>query len=149
MRISLHRDIISGLLLVGISVWIWWQTSAFPKLQDGYPGPALFPQIIAILLAVAGLYLAAKGSRKKATTKSPSYSPTKALAGLTRLFIGLALAALYPVLIQYTHFIPVMAFLILFVALLLKNAAWHALLMSVLSAALIYSLFTQLLNVPL
>ncbi len=137
------------MLLIGVSILVWWQTSAFPKLDDGYPGPALFPQIIALCLALAGLYLSVKGFKVKATSKPRKISVKSAFAGLTRLFIGLALAASYPILIQFTHFIPVMACLILFVALLLKNAAWHALLMSVLSAALIYGLFTQLLSVPL
>ena len=149
IRTLLHRELLSGLLLIGLSFWVWWQTSAFPKLDDGYPGPALFPQMIALSLALAGLYLSVRGFKIKNTGKPRKISARSALAGLTRLFIGLALAASYPILIQYTHFIPVMACLILFVALLLKNAAWHALLMSVLSAALIYALFTQLLSVPL
>ena len=144
----IHRDTVSGITLIAISAWVWWQASAFPQLDDGYPGPSLFPQLIACALAASGAYLAFKQLRSPSKPKKKT-SPRSTLAGGARLFAGLSLAALYPILIQFTHFIPVMALLILFVALLLKNAAWHALLMSILSAALIYSLFTQLLNVPL
>ncbi len=144
---GIHKDAVSGIILIGMSLWIWWQAASFPQLGDGYPGPALFPQIIAIGLACAGLYIAVRsaGKTKSKRTAKTAFSP----AGFVRLLIGLALAALYPILIEFTHFIPLMALLILFFGLLLKNAPWHSLLMSILSAALIYSLFTQLLHVPL
>lgn len=145
----LNSNTISGLILLSISGWTWWQASSFPVLDDGYPGPALFPQVIAVSLALAGLYLVLKKTEFSKTTSTTKPARSGRLAGAGRLFVGLALTALYPILIQFTHFIPLMAMLIFFVALLLKNPAWHALLMSVLSAALIYGLFTQLLSVPL
>ncbi len=148
-----HRDITSGLLLIGLSLWVWWQSAAFPQLDDGYPGPSLFPRAIAICIGIAGAVLLLKRAFGRSTTNKTatnrSTSRRLSIAGLLRLLAGLALAATYPLLIQYTHFIPIMAMVILFVGLLLKNEAWHALLMSVLSAALIYALFTQLLSVPL
>ena len=145
---AIHRDAFSGVLLMGLSLWVWWYSRGFPQLDNGYPGPSLFPVLIACSIGLAGLWLTFRGLRKPRTARK-TRPGRKALSGLARLLTGIALAALYPVLIQYTHFIPVMAFLILFVALLLKNAAWHAMLMAILSASLIYALFTQLLNVPL
>ena len=148
-KITLHRDTISGLLLVTLSIGIWWQSASFPPQENGYPGPALFPQVIAFGLACAGIVLVLKRSRSKPDLSKKRISLTSSLSGVMRLSAGLGLAVLYPMLIQYTHFIPLMAMLILFVGLLLKNPAWHALFMSILSAALIYGLFTQLLSVPL
>ncbi len=144
----LHSDTISGVLLVGLSLWIWWYSRGFPQLDNGYPGPSLFPVVIAGSLGLAGLWLGYRGLRgpKRTTAKNTG---SRVLSGGVRLIAGLALAVLYPVLITYTHFIPLMAFFILFIALLLKNAAWHAILMAILSASLIYALFTQLMNVPL
>lgn len=147
-QVTIHRDTFSGVLLVGLSLWVLWYSRGFPQLDNGYPGPALFPVLIAGAIGVAGLWLFYRGIGKRSKPRKPRPS-THALAGAFRLVTGLALAALYPVLIQYTHFIPLMAFLILFVALLLKHSAWHAMLMAILSASLIYGLFTQLLNVPL
>ncbi len=149
-RISIQRDTLSGVLLIGLGVWIWWQSASFPQLENGYPGPSLFPQTIAIGLACAGVFIALRRTKSNGrTVEKVSKSIPSRFSGLLRLSAGLGLAVLYPVLIQYTHFIPVMAMLICFVGLLLKNAAWHALFMSILSAALIYALFTQLLSVPL
>lgn len=147
-KASIHRDAISGMLLVGLSLWVLWYSRGFPQLDNGYPGPALFPVLTAGSIGLAGLWLCYRGIRKHNATRQPRPS-NKVFAGTIRLVTGLALAALYPVLIQYTHFIPLMAFFILFVALLLKHTAWHAMLMAVLSASLIYGLFTRLLNVPL
>ena len=145
---ALHSDSLSGFLLIGLSLWIWWYSRGFPQLDNGYPGPSLFPIAIAGSLGVAGLWLMYRGFRipKRTNAKQPT---SKKLSGAIRLITGLSLAALYPVLITYTHFIPLMAFFILFIALLMKNAAWHAMLMAILSASLIYALFTQLMNVPL
>ncbi len=143
-----HRDITSGLLLMGLSLWVWWQSASFPQLDDGYPGPSLFPRAIAICIGIAGAVLLMKRAFGKSTSNRTAARNLN-VAGVLRLLAGLALAATYPLLIQYTHFIPIMAMVILFVGLLLKNQAWNALLMSVLSAALIYALFTQLLGVPL
>ena len=148
-KISIHKDTVSGLLLVGLSIWIVWQSAAFPEQDNGYPGPALFPQVIAFGLGCAGVFIMFKQWRSKVGSSGKNTTLTSTLSGALRLTIGMGLAVSYPILIQYTHFIPLMALLILFVALLLKNAAWHALLMSILSAALIYGLFTQLLSVPL
>lgn len=148
-KLILRRDTVSGVLLLGLSLWIAWQSSSFPQLENGYPGPALFPQIIAMSLACAGIFIIFRQARSKSVEPVKSLNISSKLAGGLRLFAGLALAVSYPFLIEFAHFIPVMAMLIMFVGLLLKNAAWHALFMSVLSAALIYGLFTQLLKVPL
>lgn len=143
-----HRDITSGLLLVGLSLWVYWQTTGFPQLDDGYPGPSLFPGVIALCIGTAGVVMILKRVLRRSTRARQGSSGIQP-AALLRLLAGITLAALYPLLVQFTHFIPLMAFIILFVGLLLKNEAWHALLLSVLSASLIYALFTQLLKVPL
>ncbi|MEM8484939.1 MAG: tripartite tricarboxylate transporter TctB family protein [Bacteroidota bacterium] len=147
-RRAIHRDAFSGVLLISLSLWVLWYSRGFPQLDNGYPGPSLFPVLIAGSIGLAGLWLAYRGLRQSGTPRKPRTAKS-VLSGLARLLTGIALAALYPVLINYTHFIPVMAFLILFVALMLKHTAWHAMLMAILSASLIYGLFTQLLNVPL
>ena len=147
-RAILHRDIVSGLVLVALSIWIWWHSASFPQLDGGYPGPSLFPRVIAVCLGIAGIILTFK--RMPAPAPSPGGRTSRIQAtDALRLLAGLTLAAVYPLLIPFTHFIPVMAVIILLVALLLRIQIWRALLVSVLSAALIYGLFTQLLNVPL
>ena len=147
-RSFITRDLISGILLIGFSIFLWIQTTAFPQLDDGYPGPALFPQLIAFLLGLLGFYLFAKSILHTSNASTPDVK--HATRGrVLRFFTGIILVSTYPLLVNYVHFVPIMAGLILFFGLLLNNKPWKAMLTAVLSAGIIYALFTQLLGVPL
>ena len=128
--------------------WLWFYTGSFPQMDDGYPGPSLFPRLIAIGLGLAGVVLSLKAVKGR-RAKSPDSLARRTLAGTIRLGVGILLVSAYPLLTQSVHFIPVMAGFILIFGLLLRNPAWHALFMAVLSAGLMYLMFTQLLGVPL
>lgn len=143
-----QRDVFSGLFFVALSGVLWSLTSTFPQLENGYPGPALFPQIIAVLLGILGVYLGSRAILSK--NSSFKTAPKKASEGkIVRLATGILLVSAYPFLVNHVHFIPAMAGLILFFGLILNNKPWQAMLTAVLSAGLIYALFTQLLGVPL
>ena len=145
-RFVIKRDTLSGTLLIALSVFLWFQTISFPQLDDGHPGPALFPQLIAILLGLLGTYLLIKSLR---TNPTPATSQTLSTGRILRFFTGVTLVVTYPLLVTHVHFIPAMAVLILFFGLILNNKPWKAMLTAVLSAGLMYALFTQLLGVPL
>ena len=147
-RLGLNRDLLSGIILIAFSTFLWLQTTSFPQLEDGYPGPALFPQLIAISLSLLGVYLCVKAVMSRKRTASPrSNEPSKGM--VLRFLTGIVLVSTYPLLVNHIHFIPAMAGLILFFGLILNNTPWKAMLTAVLSAGLIYALFTQLLGVPL
>src|SRR5687768_9132786 len=46
----------AGFVLAGVVVLV--ATLRFPRLDDGAPGPGLFPQVVAVLMIVAGAALA-------------------------------------------------------------------------------------------
>lgn len=147
-RKVIQRDVISGLFFVVFSGFLWSLTTTFPQLDNGYPGPALFPQLIAVLLGVLGIYLGIRAILlKHPSSKSTSNNEPK--GKVLRLLTGIFLVSTYPLLVNHVHFIPAMAGLILFFGLILKNKPWQAMLTAVLSAGLIYALFTRLLGVPL
>jgi putative tricarboxylic transport membrane protein len=141
------NDALSGVALIALSLWLWFYTASFPELDEGYPGPALFPRIIALGLGCAGLILLVQALRSRAKT-SPG-KRTLHYAGIARFAAGIGLVFAYPFFIEQIHFIPVMAVLIFVYGLLLRSPHWHALAISILGAALIYALFTSLLGVPL
>ena len=60
-----NRDYISGIFLLALSGWLWWYTGSFPQLDEGYPGPSLFPRLIALGLFLAGISIIFKGMRNK------------------------------------------------------------------------------------
>ena len=143
----MNRDYISGIFLLALSGWLWWYTGSFPQLDDGYPGPSLFPRLIALGLFLAGISIIFKGMRNKGAAATRDRA--RISAGILRLGAGFGLVLAYPIAAQWVHFVPVMGGFILIFGLLLKNQAWHAILMAVLSAGLMYLMFTQLLGVPL
>ena len=142
------RDLFSGLILMAIAASLWSITMTFPTLNDGYPGPALFPQIIAILLGLLGLYLCLASILSKQTAH-PSSELDQQKGRLTLFFGGILLVVIFPLLIDHVHFIVIMGGFILFFGLILQNPLWKAILTALLSAVLIYAMFTQLLGVPL
>lgn len=144
----MNRDLISGILLLFLSGWLWFYTGAFPQLDDGYPGPSLFPRLIAIGFGLAGAVLCAGALKKGASipleADSGSIKPAR-----MRLGAGLLLVIAYPWLAQWLQFIPIMGSFLLIFALLLRNTLKQALIMAALSAGLMYLMFTKLLGVPL
>ena len=142
------RNLIAGVFLAGLGLWIWIYTGTFPTLQGGHPGPSLFPRVVAVGLALAGVGLAINSLRrwqKRGDVRRPRPSGP----GTLRLVLGLGLVALYPVLQNALGFIPAVAALSFFVAYTLKARPLVAALTSVLGALAIYWTFTGLLGVPL
>ena len=48
---------IPGAVFLILAAAIWLGTRNFPSLPEGYPGPGLFPNVLAFLLALAGIGL--------------------------------------------------------------------------------------------
>ena len=143
-----RNDLLSGLILIALSGVLWVMTSSFPELDNGYPGPALFPRIIAVALGLAGTVMWGRSMRPyRRTPSSETANQLPAWPPLLRMGIGIAAIASYPLLIQYVHFVPVMAGLILLFGILLQAALWKAAATAVVSAGLIYGLFTYLLGI--
>ena len=143
------NNLIAGSLMTGFGMWIWIYTGTFPELQEGYPGPALFPRIIAIGLVFSGLGFVGGGLRRIATIRQALPLPRPAWPGLIRLALGIGLLALYPLMQGWLGFIPTISILSFFVAIVLKARLIVAAITALLSTFALYGLFTGLLGVPL
>ena len=132
------------MLALGVGIWVYAGT--FPELDDGHPGPALFPRVIGGGLALAGVGLLWGGFRRK---KSPAALPGASRSGLVRLVGVLALALAVPLVYPWVGFVPGVSVLSVAVGLLLGARWWMAAAVGVGGTLLIYALFTQLLGVPL
>ena len=141
------KNLIAGLFLSGLGVWIWVYTGAFPELQEGYPGPALFPRVIAAGLALAGLGFVAGSLRKGGEIRQALRQP--AWPGVARLALGVGLVALYPLMQPWMGFIPTVSLLCFVIAVVLKVRLVVAALTAVVGTLLLYGLFTGVLGVPL
>lgn len=60
MRVS-NTAIGLGLIIFAIAVLLYTQT--FPTLEKGYPGPSLFPNVLAVLFIISGITLVVQGVR--------------------------------------------------------------------------------------
>ena len=141
------KNLIAGVLLAGLGVWIWVYTEAFPTLEEGYPGPALFPRVIAAGLALAGLGFIVGSLWKGGEIRQAFRWPT--WLGVARLALGVGLVALYPVMQTWMGFIPTVSILCFVIAVVLKVRLVVAALTAVVGTLLLYGLFTGVLGVPL
>ncbi len=140
---------VAGLVFIGLGVWIWIYTDTFPDLQEGYPGPALFPRIIATGLLLSGLGFTVRSLRHWAALRQMLHQLRSNRPGLFRFTLGVGLVALYPLLQNLLGFIPTITILSFAIALMLKARLVVAAGTALLSALLLYGLFTGLLGVPL
>ncbi len=60
MRVS-NTTIGLGLIIFAIAVLFYTRT--FPTLEKGYPGPSLFPNVLAVLFIISGITLVVQGVR--------------------------------------------------------------------------------------
>ncbi|RMG23814.1 MAG: tripartite tricarboxylate transporter TctB family protein [Bacteroidetes bacterium] len=145
-----HRDFLSAGLLVLLAAGLWMYSGSFPQLEAGYPGPALFPRLIALGLGLSGLLLGIQSLRSRqasAATAEPA-APAGPWPWL-RMAGGIGGVVLFPYLHEWLGFVPALFVVCLAVALLMRVRLWAAGLTALGAAAVIYVLFTQLLSVPL
>ena len=62
MRVS---DTAIGVFLIIFACAVLVHVQSFPKLDNGYPGPALFPSVLAVLFVLCGIGLIIQGIRKR------------------------------------------------------------------------------------
>ena len=135
---------ISGVFCTLLGLAIWFYSGTFPVLEEGHPGPSLFPRLIGTGLVIAGLALVVRG--RKLPTEGLTL-PDK--PGLMRLLGGVAVVVIYPVLQSLSGTIAALSLSCLAIALILRLRLRTALLTAVGSALLIYAVFDRLLHVPL
>lgn len=142
-------NLISGGLILAAGVWIWFYTRGFPNLREGYPGPALFPGILALTLIVCGGALLIHGAHRPALLKAELAQVRIDPRSVLNVFVVIFLGLLYPLFHNIVGFLPTSAALIFGVAVLLQARLWIAAAVAVAGTGVIYLAFTRLLGVPL
>jgi len=144
----LRKDLIVTVILVLLAGWIWYYSARFPDLPEGYPGPKLFPRIIAIGLGIIGLGIGLNlllgGSR-------PEVDPQETSEGKSplRLILGILLLALFPVFSPLLGFVNSLLAVGVLMGFTLQVKWWKTLLTVGVTVAGIYLIFAELLSVPL
>lgn len=84
-------DAIVSLLLLGISSYVFYETASYPEpIVPGSPGPALYPRVVASLIAVSSVALFVQSVRETRRNGTPA-----APLGLARMWLSVSLIMLF------------------------------------------------------
>jgi len=137
-----------GLFLIVFAAAVLWHVQSFPSLDNGYPGPALFPSVLAVLFILCGVGLIVQGVRQHEKLLKFD-TGTLTLSGLLNIVFVLGAIVCYIFLAEYIGFL-IFSFAVL-VALMkwLKVKTLSSIAMAVVVTLVIYLLFAKVLLVPL
>ena len=141
------NDAVIGIFLIAFGALVLLLTRGFPTLSKGYPGPSLFPNVLAVLFMITGSILIVQGIR----SKRPWLKLSTSLQGrpLANIVAVIVVIIAYIYLSEYLGFL-ILSFLLLFLLMLwFKVKLLWNLLMASSVTVLIYLLFVKLLMVPL
>ena len=137
-----------GLFLIICSAVVLWHVQSFPSLDNGYPGPALFPSVLAVLFILCGIGLIIQGMRQHEKLLKFD-TGTLTLSGLFNILFVLGVIVCYIFLAEYIGFL-IFSFMVLLVLMKwLKVKTLSSIAMSFGVTLVIYLLFAKILLVPL
>ena len=137
-----------GLVLIVFACAVLINVQSFPKLDNGYPGPALFPEVLSALFIFCGIGLVIQGIRKREKVLKFDLGNVS-LAGWINIVFVLGAVACYIFLAEYVGFL-IFSFVILMILMKwLKVKILPSLVMSIIVTLSIYILFAKVLLVPL
>ncbi len=146
MKIS---DTLVGVGFVGGGALVFAATLTYPPMDGGHPGPALFPRIIATLMAGFGGLVAVRGVRARDATQEVAWRELFRNPGFINALFVLAGGGAYITLADWLGFL-LTGTLVLFV--LMWRLAVPPLRAGVVAVALtvvVHGLFAKVLRVPL
>lgn len=137
-----------GLGLIVFAIAVLFYTRTFPTLERGYPGPSLFPNVLAVLFIIAGITLVAQGVRgRERLSKFDTSTITR--SGLINILLVLGAVVFYIFLSDFLGF-QITSFILLFGLMkwLRVSTRWSLVMACGVTLA-IYFLFAKILLVPL
>lgn len=137
-----------GLFLIIFSVAVLWHVQSFPSLENGYPGPSLFPSVLGVLFIVCGIGLIIQGVKKREKLLMFD-TASLTLPGLLNILIVLGAIVCYILLAEYVGFLIFSFAVLLILMKWLKVKTVSSVLMAVGVTVAIYILFAKILLVPL
>ena len=139
--------LLSGLMVaVGIGVWIL--TATFPTLDEGYPGPSLFPRLLASGLIIGGGVLIVGSLRAWRQSSAPRTPFLDSHAGFLKVLATALLVILVPFVMPLIKLVGAAAVAAGLFTLMLGSGAVRSLMVAVMTALIVYVLFARLLGVP-
>jgi putative tricarboxylic transport membrane protein len=146
MRVS---NTVIGLASILFAVVVILFARTFPHLETGYPGPSLFPIVLAVLFLLAGTILVVQGIRAGEKIWKWSPPPSATLGGLINIFMVWGAVLFYIYFSDFLGFQIASFILLFFLMKWLRVTTLKSLIMSGGVTLGIYLLFAKVLMVPL
>lgn len=136
-------DLFLGILSIVLLVIVFVLSASFPEPHEAQLGAAVFPRIIALVLAVVGVYILVRAMGKKSNAAVDINNAQK-------VFLTFFILLLYGLFLKKVGFVILTPVFIAALLFLMKfsNVVTN-LLTSILTTAGIYLIFKVLLSVPL
>ena len=142
-------DIISAIIGLLLSAYVWIASASFPQDVVMKIGPDFFPRIIAVAMAIASLFLLVQTLTNKTPEEAVQTLNLKD-AGILRALAFLILAVVYVSVMDFLGFIiaTIICLLVAMYILKLRNLK-NMVLVSLGTAMGVYFAFASILGVPL
>ncbi len=144
-------DWLIGILFALAGAAVFAATLGFPRLEDGAPGPALFPRVLAVLMVGFGATLAvgALRARRQGAPPAASAAAPVARAGLINALLVFAAIVAFMVVAPRLGFLLTAAGILFALMWRLGTSLPRAALASAGLTLFVYLIFGKLLRVPL
>jgi putative tricarboxylic transport membrane protein len=139
------NDIIAGGIFIALGIFIFTQTWNYPSLEEGHPGPDLFPNILAILFIGFGLALILKARRLISAEAEIISGPKK----ISNALFVLATVAVYVGVVNFVGFLITSAVLLFLLMKKLGVTILKSAMASIIITLFVNLMFSKILRVPL
>ena len=141
-----RNDIIGGSIFIALGIFIFTQTWNYPSLEEGHPGPDLFPNILALLFIGFGLALILKARKLVPTeTEGAVLGPRR----ISNALFVLGIVAAYVAVVNTVGFLITSAILLFILMKKLGVTILKSAVASIMITLFINVLFSKILRVPL
>ena len=146
------NDAIAGAGLIVLAGLIYWLTWDFPGMYGQPYGPALFPRLIGVLMALAGFGLIVQGVRRRAEAPMIAVPDWARSPRHVAALLAVIAAVVFYIMVSRPLGFVLTGFIILavlFVVLRGRAHVWSSLSLAAVTAIVIQQFFGDLLRVPL
>lgn len=167
LKKSATRTRVEGLVILVVAIGYLWEAHNIPAFYQlpGVPGPTTFPRLLAVVFALAGIWLllspkdliaTKKMAGAAAEARAPEAAPKAGQGGLRRIAADWHFYTMWAVILGYLWVMPDLGFPLATFAVmvafifLLGETRWHIIIgLSLAATILIYVSFKMGLNVRL
>ena len=143
-----RKDYIGGGIFMALGVFIWALTFQFPVLDDGHPGPSLFPRVLGTLFIFFASLVVYNGWKTRRVQEEPSLEEEVPLNFFNPILV-IILIAVFIALANKLGFILSGAAILFILMMKLRVSLLKRSIVSVALVCFVFFIFSKVLRVPL